>query len=90
MAAAAIAENAAPAAEIDDAAVAAALSEAGYELVEIERDDGEIEATARKDGALWEVEIDPQTGAIAEVEREEGDDPEDDDDDSEDGEADNG
>lgn len=41
------------------------LTEAGYrDISEIEADDGAWEARATKDGAGFEVRVDPRTGAI--------------------------
>ena len=52
----------------------------GYNVLEIEVEDGEIEVEYEVDGAEFEAEIDPTTGAIVEVEAEDDDDDDDDDD----------
>jgi hypothetical protein len=46
-----------------------ALAEAGYEVREVEMDDGEIEALVHVDGQLLELEISPQSGMIVSIER---------------------
>ena len=52
--------------------ISTAVRAAGYEPVKFESEDGgrEIEVYATKGGQLWELEVDPATGAILEAERE--------------------
>ncbi len=68
----------------DMAEISAALVEMGYEVIEIEFEDGLFEAEAMTPDGLYELEIDPETGAIIEVELEDEDDDYDDEDDDED------
>jgi len=56
------------------------LTNAGYEVREIEAEDDELEAVVLADGQLLELEISPETGMILSVELEEDDDEDDDDD----------
>ncbi|MEO0379214.1 MAG: PepSY domain-containing protein [Pseudomonadota bacterium] len=58
--------------------VRAALSEMGYEVQEIEIDDGEIEAEVVLDGVELEIEIAMDTGLIIEIETEDDDEASDD------------
>jgi hypothetical protein len=51
-------------------AVQAMLAEQGYTVTSYERESGEIEVDATKDGRLWELKIDPQSGRIREAEEE--------------------
>jgi hypothetical protein len=46
------------------------LAEQGYTVTSYERESGEIEVDATKDGRLWELKIDPQSGRIREAEEE--------------------
>jgi len=46
------------------------LKSEGYEVEEIERERGRIEAYASRDGARWELEIDAATGRTIRAERE--------------------
>jgi len=47
------------------------LAAKGYELVEIERERrGRVEVEARRDGRMWEIEMDGRDGRILETERE--------------------
>jgi hypothetical protein len=55
---------------VDDAAVRAMLAEQGYAVIGYQRERGEIEVDATRDGKLWELEIDPQSGRIRAVEEE--------------------
>lgn len=64
-----------------EAAVTASLEAAGYQVLEIETEDGEIEADAELDGALFEFEVADDTGAVVEIEREDEDNADEDDDD---------
>ena len=63
--------------------VTAALEAQGYEIIEVEVEDGEIEVEYMDNGQLFEVEVDATTGMIAELELEDEDDGDDDDDDDE-------
>lgn len=53
----------------DPASATAALEAAGCKVQSFEPEDGKIEAkcTETATGKLWEIYIDPQTGAVAEV-----------------------
>jgi hypothetical protein len=53
--------------------VSAALSEQGYDVLEIEIEDGLIEAKVSDADGIWEVEVDPSTGAVLSVEAEDND-----------------
>ncbi|MEM6666136.1 MAG: PepSY domain-containing protein [Pseudomonadota bacterium] len=59
---------------MNDAEIETALTAQGYTIEEIEREDGEIEVEAMLDGVEYEIEIDPETGAILEIELEDDDD----------------
>lgn len=61
-------------------AIRAALQSAGYEVVEIEFEDDEIEADVILDGQAFEIEI-ASDGTVSDVEAEEEDEDEDEDDD---------
>lgn len=64
----------------DARARAIALRAVPGEVVEIEREDDELEVLVRaRDGRLMEVEIDPRSGRVLEVEAEDDDEHEDDD-----------
>ena len=67
-----------------EAEVVAALEAEGYEIIEVEVEDGEIEVEYMVDGQLFEVEVDASTGMIAELELEDEDDDDDSDDDDDD------
>jgi hypothetical protein len=56
---------------LDDAAVKAALAAQGYAVTGFKRDGDEIEVEATRDGRRWELEVDPRSGAIREMESEE-------------------
>ena len=76
-----------------DTAVTSALEAAGYQVLEMEVEADEIEALVSLDGALFEIEVDPATGEILEIEAkdedgEDEDEDDDDDDEDEDGEDD--
>jgi len=68
----------------DIASVTAALIDQGYDVHEIETEDGRIEAEVSDGTGMWEIEIDPETGAILSVEVEYADDDEDHDNDHDD------
>ncbi len=53
----------------DAAAITAALKEAGYDVGEIEREDGRIEVEARNADGRWEIRVDRETGKVSKVER---------------------
>lgn len=55
---------------ISDDQIRAALQGLGYEVVGFERENGEIEVYAMKDGRRWELNIDPRTGDILRIEAE--------------------
>jgi len=55
---------------ISDEEIRTSLQAQGYELTKYERKRGQIEIYANKDGARWELKIDPQTGNILSVETE--------------------
>ena len=65
-----------------DAEIRAMMEAQGYEVLEIEIEDDEIEVDYVLDGVEYEAEIDPATGAIIALELEDEDD--EDEDDSED------
>ena len=60
-----------------EAEITAVLQEAGYTVLEVETEEGMIEADVVLDGIAHELEIDPATGVIAEIELEDDDDEED-------------
>ena len=49
------------------------LEAEGYQVGEIETEGDEIEAHATKDGVAYEIEIDPQSGKIEEIEEDDND-----------------
>lgn len=61
-----------------EAEIRGALTAMGYEVLEIETEEGEIEADVTLDGAAYEIEIALDTGLVTEIE------PEDDADDTDD------
>ncbi len=69
---AAIASNLAPGVKLGTSAqeISSSLAAQGYEVLKYEREDDEIEVYVRKDGQRFELEIDPKTGQILEVEDE--------------------
>ena len=68
----ALAANLAPGVKLGTSAqeISSALAEQGSEVLKYEREDDEIEVYVRKDGQRFELEIDPTTGQILEVEDE--------------------
>jgi hypothetical protein len=52
------------------AAVQAMLAGQGYTLIDYQRETDEIDVHATRDGVLWELEVDPLSGRIDEVEAE--------------------
>lgn len=68
----ALAANLAPGVKLGTSAqeISSALAAQGYEVLKYEREDDEIEVYVRKDGQRFELEIDPTTGQILEVEDE--------------------
>jgi len=54
----------------DDEQIRASLAAQGYEVTKYERERGEIEVYALKDGRRYELKIDPRTGEILKVEDE--------------------
>ena len=67
-----------------DAEIAEAMAAKGYEVVDIEREDDEIEVEAVIDGQEVEIALSPETGEVIEIELEDDDD-DDGEDDDEDG-----
>jgi TusA-related sulfurtransferase len=53
-----------------DQDIRASLLEQGYEVTKFERERGQIEVYANKDGRRWELKIDPKTGNILSTEAE--------------------
>ena len=53
-----------------DAEIRASLESLGYMVEEIEIEDDEIEAEVTMNGEAFELEIDPATGQVAEIEKE--------------------
>lgn len=53
-----------------DEAIRTLLKDQGYDVTEYERERGEVEVYANKDGRRWELKINPQTGNIMSVEAE--------------------
>ncbi|MCT8159707.1 PepSY domain-containing protein [Pseudoruegeria sp. SHC-113] len=51
-----------------DAEIRAKIEAAGYTVLEIEREDGEIEVEAERDGITWEIELSDVDGTILEIE----------------------
>jgi len=58
----------------DEAAIRATLEGAGYEVIEIEIEDNEIEAEVTQGGKEYEIGISVKTGAVTEIEAEDDDD----------------
>jgi len=54
---------------MDDEAIRNGLRDQGYSIEQYEREHGEIEAYATKDGARWKLKIDPRSGEILSQER---------------------
>lgn len=52
----------------EDAQILTALEAQGYQVEEIEREDGEIEAEVMKDGVEYEITLAQDTGEILEIE----------------------
>jgi TusA-related sulfurtransferase len=50
--------------------IRASLLSQGYEVTKYERERGQIEVYANKDGSRWELKIDPRTGNILSMEAE--------------------
>ena len=57
-----------------EADVRAALEAAGYTVMEIEVEDGKIEAEVTREGEAFEVEISARSGAVLEIETEDDED----------------
>lgn len=55
---------------VSDDQVRASLQALGYQVTGFERERGEIEVYATKDGRRWELKIDPRTGGILRSEAE--------------------
>lgn len=53
---------------LDDEAIRAALAAEGYEVYKYERERGEVEVYARRDGQSWELKVDPRTGRVIKAE----------------------
>ena len=54
--------------------IRAALEAKGYVVLEIEKEGNEIEVELKMNGEEFEIEVDPRSGAIVEIEGEEDDD----------------
>lgn len=50
--------------------IKAGLAAQGYEVRRVKEDDGGLEAYAVKDGRLYEIHVDPATGAVTRVKEE--------------------
>ncbi len=57
-----------------EAEITSLLKTQGYVVQEIEVEDDYLEAYAMKEGVLYEIEVDPHTGNVIEVEIEDDDD----------------
>jgi hypothetical protein len=57
----------------DDAALKAMLADQGWAVTDFRRESDEIEVRATRDGRSWELELDPRSGRIREIESEEED-----------------
>ncbi len=68
----------------EEAQILAFLEADGYTIQEVETEGTELEVLAMLDGALFEIEVDLETGQIAEIEAEDDDDTDEDDDDADD------
>lgn len=53
---------------VTDAEILSTLEAEGYQVIEIEMEDGEIEVEAVRDGQMFEIEIAADTGLILEIE----------------------
>lgn len=60
-----------------EADVRLALTDMGYDVQEIEIEDGEIEAEVMLDGVAYEVEVSVDTGLVTEIELEDDEDDDD-------------
>lgn len=74
----------------DEAQILAFLEAEGYTVQEVETEGLELEVEAMLDGVLYEIEVDLETGQIAEIEAEDGDSDEDEDGDDGDGDDEDG
>ncbi len=54
--------------------IRAALEKQGYTVMEIETEDGMVEAEVALNGKEYEIEVDAKTGAVVEIELEDEDD----------------
>ncbi len=52
-----------------EADITAQLTQQGYEVKEVELEDGEIEAEVVLNGETFEIEVDPKTGKVTEIEQ---------------------
>ena len=55
---------------LDEDRIRTALQAQGYEVLKYERERGEIEVYAMRDGRQWELKLDPVTGKVIDVEEE--------------------
>ncbi|WP_281858338.1 PepSY domain-containing protein [Litoreibacter halocynthiae] len=55
---------------MNDDDIRAALKGQGYDVTKYERERGQVEVYANKDGRRWELKVDPKTGKIMSVEAE--------------------
>lgn len=62
----------------DEASIRAFLEGAGYQVQSFEMEDDEIEVKVLADGMVSEIEIDPATGLISEIEHDDDEDDEND------------
>lgn len=55
---------------VADDQIRTSLEEQGYEILKYERERGEIEVYALREGRRWELKLDPRTGEVLRVEEE--------------------
>jgi len=60
--------NVSKAAHLSNSQLRTMLEEKGYKVLKIERETNEVEVYAKRDGQRWELELDPTTGRIREME----------------------
>ena len=54
----------------EEAAIVAALQQDGYEVLEVEAEDGYLEAEVLRDGKEFEIYVDAETGKVVKIEEE--------------------
>ena len=69
---------------LTDAEITQSLAAEGFEVLEIEREDDELEVEVMRDGQEFELELDPATGVLLAMEAEDEDDQDDEDDNEDD------